>query len=76
MEMMMSHSLWTEEDQKTLNELVRKRGMSDVALGLRQIAYARAKTKAYESPKGDWLGIAGLLTRIYDNIKEGRAIDG
>jgi hypothetical protein len=73
MEMMMSHSLWTEEDQKTLAELVRKRGFADVALGLRQIAYARRGNNL--QPNVDWSGIAGLLTRIYDNIKEGRAIN-
>lgn len=68
------NSLWTADDQKMLAELVRKRGMADVCLGLRQIAYAREKLQS--PPKGDWMGIAGLLTRIYDNIKEGRSVKG
>lgn len=69
----MSNSLWTDTDQKTLDELVRKRGFADVALGLRQIAYRRENVKA--PVKSDWLGIAGILTRIYDHIQEGRKID-
>lgn len=69
----MPKSLWTEEDQKALAELVRKRGLADVALGLRQIVYAREKIVS--PPKCDYLGIAGLLTRIYDHIKEQRPIN-
>ena len=67
---------WTEADQKALDKLVRKHGFDGVALGLRQIAYAnQRRTGRGRKKKGDWLGIAGLLTRIFDNIWEGRPIN-
>lgn len=68
------YSLWTEADQKTLAELVRKRGFADVAIGLREIANRRVDNPQIGG-KADWNKIGGLLTRIYDNIAEKRPLD-
>ena len=81
------YSLWTAEDQKTLEELVRKRGFADTTLALRNIAFTRRESIARTGRKGvvrpgvgpggkpiDYTEIIGLLTSIYDHIKEGRPL--
>ncbi len=75
------YSLWTDEDQKTLEELCRKRGFADVALGLRNVAYGRQKRLGKSQPISgfskkpiDYGRVINLLTGIYDHIKEGREL--
>lgn len=73
-------STWTEADQITLRNLVRKHGFAHVVLGLRDVAYERRKLAAGKPEIGGgdkpigWSGVIGLLTGIYDHIEEGRSL--
>lgn len=70
----MSRSLWTEADQTALAELVRKRGMADVLLGLKHIAWEK---HLRNSPPAhvEWPKVCGALVKIFDHITEKRPLD-
>ena len=68
------YSLWTEEDQKILAELVRKRGFGDVTLGLKHVAWQRHLRSAAPA-HADWPKVCGALVRIFDHITEKRPLD-
>lgn len=66
-------SLWTDDDQKALAELVRKRGFADVALGLKHIAWKRHLIKSAPN-HADWPSVCSALIRVYDHLKEKRPL--
>ena len=72
--MMPLPSLWTEEDQKVLDNLVRRRGLADVALGLSKISLARHDDPRLSHLHVEWAAVGKSLIEIYDHIAKGKSL--
>ena len=64
----------TDKDRMQLQGMILDYGLANVVIALREIVRAVGATAFYKG-RADWSGIAGSLTKIYDNLTEKRPLN-